>query len=91
MHDPVTPTSSVRRIAETAVAAGVIVLRLFRTAPEELWRDWMLILAVYWIFTVWGRRGRLWPAVTLVVMSLLLSVYLHGSLGHTLGTLGLAR
>jgi hypothetical protein len=84
MHDPLIEPSRTRRVVETALAAGLILFRLLRCPPGDLWRDWMLILAAFWIFSVWGRRGRLWPTLTLVTMSLLLCIYLHGQLGHTL-------
>ena len=92
MHDPVTDPRPVllRRVAETAIAAGLVVFRLLRSPVEEIWRDWMLVIALYWILCIWGRRGRLWPTLTLVAMALLASVYLHGQLRHTLYSLGLS-
>ena len=84
MHEPVSEPSRTRRIVETALAAGLILFRLLRCPPGELWRDWILLLAAFWIFSVWSRRSRLWPTLTLVAMGFLLCIYLHGQLGHTL-------
>ena len=84
MHDPVSEPSRTRRIVETALAAGLILFRLLRCPPGDLWRDWMLLLAAFWVYSVWGRRGRLWPTLALVTMGLLLCIYLHSQLAHTL-------
>ena len=88
MHDAMNDDSRlrIRRATESALAIGLIVFRLLRCPPAELWRDWMLILGAYWIFCIWGRRSRLWPTLTLVLMSLLLAIYLHGQFRHTLGS-----
>ena len=67
----------------------MIVWRLAATPPQQLYRDWILILAFYWIFTVFGSRSKAWPYVTGGVMVLLAILYLHGQMPHTLSSLGI--
>ncbi len=75
-----------RRIVETAAGAALILFRLLHVAPEQLWRDALLILGAYWMFCIWGRRTRLWPVLTMVTMGVLLAIYLHGQALPTIYT-----
>ena len=56
-----------------------------------LWRDWFLLLCLYWIFTALASRTRAWPYVTGALMGGLLVLYGWGQFPFTVATLGLGR
>lgn len=73
-------------------AAAAILAWRYRSYPfSGLWRDWVVILALFWIFTVLAGRTRSWPWVTGAVMAGLLTLYSMGQLPLTLALLGTAR
>ncbi len=78
------------RIAELSAAIGLLVWRVAVLPLPGLFRDWISILALYWIFTVFGSRTRAWPYVTGGVMVLQALLYLQGQGRHTLASLGIA-
>jgi hypothetical protein len=73
---------------EAAAAAGVAVLRAVTLEPSRLWRDWVLLLAIYWIFTVFRWKSPGWPVVTVTAMAYLLGIAVLGQLPHVLAVLG---
>ena len=87
-----TETSGDRRarIAEVSAAIGLLTWRAAVLPLPGLFRDWIVLLSVYWIFTVFGSRTRAWPYVTGGVMVLLAILYLQGQGPHTLASLGIA-
>jgi hypothetical protein len=50
--------------AEAALALAVAAWRLAAPSPQGFWRDWILVLAVYWAFTALARTHRSWPWVS---------------------------
>jgi len=74
------------------LAAALILAWRYRAHPfSGLWRDWVVILCLFWIFTVLAGRTRAWPWVTGAVMAGLLTLYSLGQLPLTLALLGSAR
>jgi len=72
---------------EVLGAAAVIAWR-FRSHPlNTLWRDWVVILCLFWIFTALAGRTKAWPAVTALVMTFLLAIYAAGQVPQTLAVL----
>lgn len=57
---------------------------------RTLWRDWVVWIALYWIFTVFGRRTRAWAPVTVILSIGLLGIYLSRQFEHTLDSLRFA-
>ena len=75
------------------VVAALLLLgwRAWSYPLAGLWRDWVVILCLFWIFTVLAGRTRAWPWVTGAVMAGLLTLYSLGQLPLTLALLGSAR
>ena len=88
MNEP--PRPRVAQIAETTAAAALLLWRILALPPQDLYRDGIAILALYWIFTVFGIRSKAWPSVTGVTMIFLAAIYLQGQLSHTLISLGIS-
>lgn len=61
---------------EVCAAGGVLAWRIILLSPRLLWRDWISILCVYWVFTVFTGHTRSWKWGTLAVMGVLLILYL---------------
>lgn len=69
-----------RDLWELAAALGVVGWRAWAYPLRGLWRDWVALLAVYWILALWGSRSRAWPYVSGAVMAGLLVLYGFGQL-----------
>lgn len=74
------------QIAEAAAASALLLWRIFAHA-QPLYKDWLAILSVYWLITIFAQKTRAWPWITAGVMILLGLVYLQGQFPHTLATL----
>jgi hypothetical protein len=79
------------KVAELTTAAGLLLWRILAIPLPVLWRDWISLLSIYWIFTVFVHRGKAWPYVTAAAMILLTALYIHGQSPHTLDALGIRR
>jgi hypothetical protein len=87
--DPMTANTP-RRDAFLMVGASALVV-LWRLVSQPLalvWRDWLLILALYWLFTTVARTSRVWTTVTLATMASLLGIYVAGQMPHILAVWG---
>jgi hypothetical protein len=73
------------------VSAALILLtwRVVWYPWSGLWRDWVVILSLYWIFTACAGKSRAWPAATLLVMLWLFAVYASGQIPLTMDLLRL--
>jgi hypothetical protein len=70
---------------------AVILLLSWRGSIQPLsglWRDWIVVLALYVGAAALYSRSPSWPRVTLSVMAYLLGLYVMGQLPHTLIALG---
>lgn len=65
-------------IVPVGVVICIMVWRFFVCPISAMWRDWILILTIYWIYTSSRSRCREWPIVTLSVLSYLLGIYILG-------------
>ena len=76
--------------AEIAAAAAAVLARLVWPPPYGLWRDWILVLALYWAVLAWDRagRGRAWASV--IVALYLFAVHAVPQVPMTLDHLRLA-
>jgi hypothetical protein len=77
------------KIAELTAAAGLLLWRILALPLPGLWRDWITLLSIYWIFTVFASRSKAWPYVTAAAMILLTALYIHGQFPHTMDALGI--
>jgi hypothetical protein len=71
-----------------AFAVLLIGWRILGRPPGSLWRDWILLLGAYGLFTALASRSRAWPQVTVTLMAFLLGIYVHGQILYTLSILG---
>jgi hypothetical protein len=74
-----------------AAAAAVLAWRVLTAPAAELWRDWIVVLALYGAFAALAPRARALPTVTASVAAYLLGIYAHGQLPYALAALGLWR
>jgi hypothetical protein len=73
-----------------SVLAGLLLLWRVAGAPASmLWRDWVMVLAIYWLAISLRPRAPFRPTLTLTAMSYLLGIYIAGQAPHTLTALGL--
>jgi hypothetical protein len=77
------------RIAEVSVAIGLLLWRIVVLPLPGLLRDWVSILALYWIISVIGERSKAWPWVTAATMLLLGGIYAQGQFPHLFEILGI--
>jgi len=84
-----TPDDRRARIAELSAAVGLLAWRVAVLPLPGVLRDWVSILALYWIFTVFAQRSKAWPWVTAATMLLLGGIYAYGQFPHTLEILGI--
>lgn len=72
------------------ILAGSLILawRLLAYPANQFWRDWVVIVSLYWIYTALASRTRAWAPVTVAVLAYLLGIYVHGQLPQTLSVLG---
>ena len=78
-----------RERAELAAAVALIAWRLAVPSRQGLWRDWILVLGVYWIVLILDRAGRSGPWPTVVAVVYLFAVHALRSLPLTLDHLRL--
>ena len=71
------------QVAEIVAALLLICWRIVDRAAENLWRDWLLLLSLYWIFSVFAVERRTWAAGTMVFLAGLTALYLSGHLPLT--------
>jgi hypothetical protein len=53
-----------RLIARTRQAIAAVVLLAWRVVchpPSSLWRDWVFLLCLFWLFSIFGSRSKVWP------------------------------
>jgi hypothetical protein len=74
-------------VVEAACALALIAWRIYATPPPALWRDWIAIVAVYWLVCPRTPLSRGWSIVTFVAMALLLGIYSSGQVPWTLSNL----
>lgn len=82
------PTPRTQARVELLAASALLIGRLVSRPVSELWRDWVVLLSAYWIYTVLAGRSKHWPKVTLAVTSFLLGLYASGQLPHAFRLLG---
>jgi hypothetical protein len=73
------------RILECALVAALLVARLAFGSVVPRWADWVVIVAMWWLFSAWAARSRAWPMATVGVMAYLLGIYLFRHLPGVLG------
>ena len=56
-----------------------------------LWKDWFLLLCLFWIFTALASRTKAWPYVARALMGGLLVLYGWSQIPLTLAEMGLGR
>jgi predicted benzoate:H+ symporter BenE len=73
-------TSAVRtslppKFWEILAALALILWRVGSYPVATLWRDWVVLLGVFWIFTALRHRSPEWPIFSAVWMAALLVLY----------------
>ena len=82
------PFAPRRAGAELLAASALLIGRLVTRPLPELWRDWVVLLSAYWIYTVLAGGSRHWPRVTVAVIAFLFGIYASGQLPIAFRLLG---
>ncbi len=69
------PDRAWRGNLEIAIALVLLAWRLTGYPLSTLYRDWVALLSIYWIFTAQYRESRLWPWVTNILVLWLMALY----------------
>ncbi len=79
-----------RLIVFVQIAAALLLIAWGALAHPwlNLWRDWMVVLGIYWMATALLGKSRAWPAATAAVAAYLLAIYSMGQIPQTLTALG---
>jgi hypothetical protein len=74
--------------SEAAVPLAILLVRILRYPPAELLRDWLVIVCLYWIFTIFRQKSRSWPMVSVASSALLLGIYVSRQVPVIIDLLG---
>jgi hypothetical protein len=76
------------RIRRWEISLPIVVIswRLSWYPLHEAWRDWVLLVALYWVFCIRAEGSRSWKPVTAVLMLGLALVYLARQLPYSFET-----
>lgn len=86
-----TPPGHAMSGMEAGIAGALALWRLATQAPSLWWRDWVLFLSVFWLFTVIRSRSDSWPITMVSAMAYLLGVYALGQYPHLLTAFGIGK
>lgn len=76
---------------EILAAALLIAWRVGSYPAATLWRDWVVLLCGFWIFTALAGRTRAWPPALALMMTFLFVLYAVHQVPLSLAVLGLPR
>ena len=74
---------------QASAAAMILVWRIVTVPAATLWRDWLLVVAAYWLVLSISPRSSARSTFTVTAMAYLLGIYVAGQAPHTLAALGL--
>ena len=77
------------RLLQAAAALVLLGWRLAVQPAGSLWRDWMVVIAVYGLATAVSARDSLRTSATAAVAAYLLGIYVQGQAPYALTVLGL--
>jgi hypothetical protein len=80
-----------RDVAEILAAIGIVLWRIVTSPEHAVWRDWISLLAVYWIVAVVLKEKRALIPVTAVFGAALMGLYLCGHYPHAVEFLRTVR
>jgi len=70
--------------AQLLAAGALIAWRAASPTWHPLREDALFLCALYWMFCLFARNTRAWPAVTGLLCALLGAIYLKGQIPHML-------
>jgi hypothetical protein len=70
------PQERWRALAELALPVWLAAWRLTWYSPTRLWRDWVFLISLYWIFSIFGRKTKAWVPVTASLSIALFAIYM---------------
>ena len=83
------PSPIFARVGGVLTSLALLGWRIASPGPG-LWRDWVAVLALYWLYSAFASRSGKWVQVTLSVMAYLLSIYVLGQVPHVVAAWGQA-
>jgi hypothetical protein len=76
---------------EVLTACLILAWRIFSYPAATLWQDWVALMAVTWIATVFAGRSKAGPLVLGLMMVFLFALYAAHQVPLSLGVLGSLR
>jgi hypothetical protein len=77
------------KIPILAIAMATLLWRISTTPPRFLWQDWVTILTLYGVYSLYRYKTEKWSAVSAATSAFLLGIYAIGQVPHLLKILGL--
>jgi hypothetical protein len=77
------------KLCEVGFASVSLVARALLIPASNAWRDVIVLLCTYWIFSALVSSARAWAIGTAAFVSLLLGIYAWGVAPHILGSYGI--
>ena len=74
-------------VAEGLIAVLLILWRVWEVPVVGLWRDWITVLSIFWLFQIMAPAGRAKAAVTFGAMAGLAVLYGWGQFPHVFALL----
>lgn len=76
------------QVAEILTAVALLLWRIWDIPLASLWRDWVTLLALYWVFIVFAEGKRIGSSITLTLMAALMLIYGWGQFPYLLALFG---
>ncbi|MBV8880658.1 MAG: hypothetical protein JO332_11870 [Planctomycetaceae bacterium] len=78
-----------RQVAEVLAAVALLLWRIWDVPLDRLWRDWVAVLALFWIAAVALGDSPRRASVLAAVAAGLMGIYAWGQAPHALALFGL--
>jgi hypothetical protein len=75
-------------VLNIAAPMGLIIWRVVALPMEQLWKDWVTILAAYYLIKPFLSGRPAWSVITVATITLLLGIYIYGNIPYALVILG---
>ena len=78
---------SVSQVVEALIAIAFILWRIWEVPVATLWRDWITLVSIFWLFEIVAPAGRSRKPVTIGFIAGFMVLYGWGQFPHLLAML----
>jgi len=79
------------QVWEIVAASLILAWRIGTTPRTTLWRDWVVLMCGFWIFSVLAGKTKAWPVVLGLLMAFLFVLYGLGQVPTSMAFYGSLR